>query len=109
MNLFGMPNHDIQHVLQRVLRHCPHCQAQYRSEDILPLLREEDTAVSHVSCPSCHVAMLSVCVLSPIGTSAFGMATDLSAKEALRHLRRAPISEDDLLRWHEHIARERIV
>lgn len=104
-----MPNHDIQTIVQKAMRLCPQCQAEYGKADIRPLFNESDMAVSHVACPNCHLAMLSVCVMTQMGTSTFGMVTDLSAGEALRHLRRAPISEDDILRWHEHITHERIV
>lgn len=104
-----MLHHDIRETVLKSMRVCPHCQTEYRTESVTPLIDETDMAVSHVLCANCQMAMLSLCVVTPMGTSTFGMITDLSSKESLRHLRRVPISEDDLLRWHSQIIHERIV
>lgn len=61
------------------------------------------THLLHLTCTYCNNAMLALIVVSKMGMSSVGMLTDLSAPDAQRLYRHAPLSEDTVLNFHDYL------
>lgn len=86
------------------IKECPLCTAAYGVEDVRVILEENTTQLVHVTCDQCHQALLAYIVESRAGMSSIGMLTDLTLLDVLRMREKEPISEDELLDFHELLA-----
>ena len=86
------------------IKECPLCTATYGVEDVRVVREEDATQLVHVTCEKCHQALLAYIVESRAGMSSIGMLTDLTLLDVLRMREKEPISEDDLLGFHETLA-----
>lgn len=83
------------------LRECPVCKARYRKGKADHLYRQNNVQMVHITCPKCHNMLIAVLASSRMGVSSVGMLTDLNAADILRTQEENPVSEDDVLDFHE--------
>ena len=87
----------------RLMRQCPLCRKDY-TEEALSLIEERDGAsLVHVTCSSCHNAVLAVVMVSPLGMSSMGVVTDLSIDDVAHFRGRDIFSQDDVLDFYSAI------
>ncbi len=89
----------------RLMQECPLCGHGYEEDKVNLLEERADSHLVHITCGRCQNAILAMIVLSPIGISSVGMVTDLTARDVVRLRSKLPISEDDLLGFHELLHR----
>ncbi len=87
----------------RSLQHCPVCQNQYTKEQSRVLEEKESASLLHLFCGSCRHAVVALMVSTPFGASSVGMLTDLDFADAKRLLARGPVSEEELLNFHQFL------
>ncbi len=85
---------------------CPMCATEYTQDDMRVLEQRGGTKLLHITCSTCHHAMLTFVMTSQLGTSSIGMLTDLSMQDVTRLRRRAPLDEDAVLAMHTVLAQE---
>jgi|SRR3989338_811325 len=97
------PNHahDTGFGYLRVMRECPVCNTAYRAEQVSVLDAADHNHLVHLTCNACHNALLALVTVSPLGMSSIGVMTDLTAADADRCQRQPPVSEDDVLSFHQ--------
>jgi hypothetical protein len=91
-----------------MLAHCPLCQTAY-DEHSIKLLGEQAASMTgqsatrmfHLTCSSCHHAVIAVILESQNGVSSIGLVTDLEVQDAVRMHDAPPISADDCVVAHE--------
>lgn len=93
--------HDSRFGYLRVVRECPVCSTAYRADQVAVLHAAGHNHLVHLTCGACHNALLAMVVVSALGMSSIGVMTDLSAADAVRFGRRLPVSEADLLSFHQ--------
>ena len=89
-----------------MLAHCPLCQTAY-GQNAVHLVGEPSLLpgrgqgrMFHMTCGSCHHAVLAMVLESSHGISSIGLVTDLEAQDAVRVHDAKPISADDVVRAH---------
>jgi len=87
----------------RLIRRCAMCDTSLANDDIA--LVDEDAGVHlfHIACSVCAHAVLSFVTVSPFGMSSVGMSTDLSAEDVNRMMGAHPITDDEMLSFHEYL------
>lgn len=85
---------------QKILGHCPLCQAAYGVAGIKLVGERGQTRLFHCTCAGCGQAILAVIVESQGGVSSVGLVTDLEMQDALRFATRPPVTSDDCLAVH---------
>jgi len=93
-------SHPIQEGL-KLMNQCPVCQRQYSEREAKILEEQAGAHLVHITCPHCHNCILAVVVVSQLGMSTVGMVTDLTASDVQRLRARQPVSEDELLGFHQ--------
>lgn len=79
---------------------CPFCSASYDEERLRTLKKEGKREVVHATCLSCSRAMLYTLERSAHHLSCIGLFTDCDASDALRFMKKKPLTLDDVLDAH---------
>ena len=87
----------------KVMKQCPSCAKEYVHAGIVVLEDGPDTQLLHLTCDACMNSVLVIIVTSQLGISSVGMLTDLNAEDVTRLRYRQPISQDDVLHFHDVI------
>lgn len=90
----------------RLMKECPLCSHNYKDNKAVVLEENKDSHLVHITCPKCNNAILAMVVISPLGMNTIAIITDLSAKEVANFKRRPPVSEDELLSFHQFIQQQ---
>ena len=93
--------HDSDFGYLRVMRECPVCNTAYRAEQVAVLEADGHNHLVHLTCGACQNALLAMVVVSPLGMSSIGVMTDLTAADADRFRLEPPVSEEDVLSFHQ--------
>lgn len=93
-------NNHFQEVLG-LMKQCPLCKKEYEEKGINSVEEKDNVKVVHITCTDCGNAVLAMIVSSDLGVSSVGVITDLTAKDSSKFLNKEPISEDDLLNFHD--------
>ena len=81
----------------KLMRECPICAEEYE-DDVVNVLEDTETAsMIHVTCESCHNAVLALVQATPVGMNTIGILTDQTAEDYERTAALSPLSEDDVL------------
>jgi hypothetical protein len=62
---------------------------------------QEDMSLFHLECQQCHASVLAIVTETGVGVSSVGALTDLSPEDTAHVFGADPISEDDLLSFHD--------
>lgn len=89
----------------RLMRACPMCGAAYREEQAVVLDADGPNHLVHLNCSRCHNALLTMVVVSALGMSSVGVVTDLSPADADRLGRQPPVTEEQVLAFHQLLRR----
>lgn len=101
-----MPKNSAQNPIQeqiRLLQQCPVCAKQYDPKQAKILEERGDAHLVHITCPHCLNSFLAVIVASQLGMSSVGMVTDLNDTDVKRLRAYQPISENELLDFHQYL------
>lgn len=82
------------------MKQCPLCGLDYTENSFSLIDQEEESKLIHLACPHCSQSVLAFVVLSRLGLSSIGILTDLTAEDAIRFQTREPISENEILSFH---------
>ena len=93
--------HDSGFGYLRIMRECPVCNTAYRAEQVAVLEAAGHNHLVHLTCGACHNALLALVVVSALGMSSIGVMTDLTAEDADRFRLEPPVSEEDVLSFHQ--------
>ncbi|MFZ2154140.1 MAG: hypothetical protein WAV16_02805 [Candidatus Moraniibacteriota bacterium] len=86
------------------LAKCPLCKAKYDHSQALVLEENNGRKVFHLKCDKCQTAMLAFIIADgKQGMISLGMATDLSAKEAVDIFKKVPVSEEEVLKVYKYL------
>lgn len=82
---------------------CPVCQKRQQALSVRLIAGEEETSLSHATCPSCQSSFLYVLKAQLDGAISVGMVTDLLSED-IPQLLEHPVSADDILALHAWLA-----
>ncbi len=82
---------------------CPVCGTRYDRSRITVLEEKKSQAVFHLGCSKCGTAMLAFVSNNQQGVVSLGMATDLSAQEAVTAIKKKAVSPDIVLSMYERL------
>ncbi len=85
----------------KFLKDCPVCQAKFSEKHIRILTNTPKRRLLHATCDVCHHALLFVQITTGGASGVMGIVTDLSVTDVRRLMSAPPISEDDVLRFHQ--------
>ncbi len=85
----------------KFINKCPICSAAYIVEHAELFATEDQASLVHLTCEQCHSYFIAMIVAVGHGLSSVGMVTDLSAGDAKRLYRRAPIALNEALEGYE--------
>ncbi len=85
------------------VRECPMCGKSYSEQSVDVLFEEHGVHLVHITCVSCHSKILNIVTISQMGVSSVGLFTDLSADDVVTFYEKEPISEDDVLSFHNAV------
>lgn len=85
---------------ERLLAHCPICQAAYRATEVRLLGEKGMTRMFHCTCSSCGQAVLAVILETPGSVSSVGLVTDLEIQDAMRFKDAGAVSSDECITAH---------
>lgn len=85
----------------KLLKQCPICKLGYEQSDMKVIDESDEAFYVHVRCQKCENAVVAVMVISPLGMSSVGVLTDLTDEDCARCYAYEPISQDDVLDFHE--------
>lgn len=83
-----------------MLSFCPLCQAKQGAIEANVLEEAGETHLLHLHCRHCHIAILAIVNMTPLGLSSFGMITDLSVADAQRLKSVEPVNAEEALNLH---------
>lgn len=79
------------------------CAFSYEKGKVVVLEENNSSHLVHITCQKCKGSILHIIVATPLGASAVGIITDLSAMEVVRLRQHPAVSEDDILEFHKFI------
>lgn len=79
------------------------CTFSYETGKVVILEEYNESHLVHITCQKCKGSILHMVVTTPLGASAVGIITDLSAMEAAKLRKQPAVSEDDILEFHKFI------
>lgn len=85
---------------ERLLAHCPLCQAAYQSTEVRLLGERGVTRLFHCTCKQCGQAVLAVILETNGSVSSVGLVTDLEIQDALRFTNVEAVSSDECISAH---------
>ena len=85
---------------EKILAHCPMCQATYAGSAVQLLGERGTTRLFHCTCERCGHAVLAVVLESAGALSSIGLVTDMEVQDALRFQGLLPITTDDCISLH---------
>jgi len=85
------------------LTKCPLCKAEYSHSQTLILEESESQTIFHLTCDKCKSSVLAFITEGKQGVVSLGLATDLSAEEAARVLKRKSISQEEVLEIYKYL------
>ncbi len=71
------------------------------ADAVIELASRDTVHLIHITCADCKNAVMAVVTVSALGMSSVGLYTDLSAADAAVFANAEPITDDDVLAWHE--------
>jgi hypothetical protein len=84
---------------------CPVCKAQRDNLYYAPIGQDDDRVAIYLSCKKCLASMVFFISQNDMGIMAMGVLTDVNIEEARNFFGAKPISKDDILDIHEHLAK----
>lgn len=90
----------------KLIKECPLCAFSYEKGKVVILEEYNESHLVHITCQKCRGSILHVVVTTPLGASAVGIITDLSAKEVVKLRKYPAISEDNILEFHKFIQKK---
>jgi len=82
------------------MKQCPRCEQEYASDSLKIIEQSEESNLIHMTCPHCSQAMLAFVMMTRLGMSSISILTDLTASDVRRFHAKEPISENDILTFH---------
>lgn len=96
-------NENFGEVSLKLMKECPLCGREY-SETALKIIDESDeTRLVHMTCSHCSHAMLAMVLTTRLGLSSIGILTDLTAADVGNFQKKFPLTEDDILNFHNYL------
>ena len=87
----------------KLIKECPLCAFSYEKGKVVILEENNSSHLVHITCSKCLGSILHMIVMTPLGASAVGIITDLSAMEVAKLRKQPAVSSDDLLEFHKFI------
>ena len=87
----------------QIIRQCALCETEYDQKGIKTIEKKEGVSLMHCTCKTCHGAVLVLLASTPVGVTSVGMITDLTVKDIKQLKGKAPITEDDVLAFHQFV------
>ncbi len=84
----------------RLMKQCPVCEQEYLLESLQVIEQNQESKLIHMTCPHCAHAMLAVVLFTRLGMSSIGVLTDLTALDVKKFSQKQPVSENDILNFH---------
>lgn len=90
----------------KLVKECPLCSFSYEQGKIVVLEEYDESHLVHITCQKCKGSILHMVVTTPLGASAVGIITDLSASEVAKIRKKPAVSVDDILDFHKFIQKK---
>lgn len=90
----------------KMISFCPLCQSSYQPDETRVLGEKEDSHLLHIRCGNCQNAILALVLISAVGVSSVGVATDLDFDEVDRFKAAPAVSTDDVIDCHTWLQQE---
>ncbi len=82
------------------MKQCPVCEQEYTPDSLKVIEQNQESKLIHMTCPHCAHAMLAVVLSTRMGMSSIGILTDLTATDVKRFAQKEPVTENDILNFH---------
>lgn len=87
----------------KIISECPICRQKHFPSDINIVEERENGHLLHIQCKHCRGYLAVLVTFTEQGLNMVGVLTDLSSEEMKEHLRREPLTADDLIDNHKLI------
>ncbi|MBU0661203.1 hypothetical protein KKG22_03415 [Patescibacteria group bacterium] len=104
-----MSENNITHDQISLTKTCPLCGEHYDKGNICIVEEGEEAQLYHVTCQSCHHAMLAFILSSEKGVGTIGMLTDLHLDDVNRLRHKPAIKQDDIIVFHSLLKQQQFI
>ena len=80
---------------------CPHCDAEYNSDQVETVDQKDNVITVYLNCPQCKSSIIAAVLLSGMGLVSLGLVTDMTKEDVKRFKKSRDISSDDILILHQ--------
>jgi len=90
----------------KLISYCPLCESSYNPQQTRVLGEKDDSHLLHIQCGNCSNAIIALVLISAVGVSSVGLATDLAYHEVNLFKEAPVVSTDDVIEVHHALQDE---